>query len=93
MTINNEDLHSVPHNKGGTTVNASPFNGVKFDLGIILILAVFVLIIVSAAEPNFLAQFLYLAAYGIASMAWLVVKIRKVNYSLEHAAKDFNGKI
>ncbi len=93
MTVNNKESHSVPHNKQGTSVNASPYNHVKFDLGIILILAVFVLVVVSAAEPRFFGQILYLAGFGLVSMVWLVVKIRRVTRSLEIDATGSNGEI
>jgi len=93
MTINSEKSHSVPHNKRGTSVNASPYNPVKFDLGIILILALFVLVVVSAAEPRFFGQILYLAGFGIVSMVWLVVKIRRITRSLEIDSTGSNGEI
>ena len=67
---------SAPSEPGkGTGVAASPLNGVKLDLGIILMLAVVLL----------LTSFLFnwpgswgLAGFSLVSMFWLVWRTRKV---------------
>lgn len=59
-------------------IYASPFNGVKLELG----LAIFIGIIVwSAADiitPLFDIQLMILAAYGIIAAIWLVIRTRRV---------------
>ncbi|NOX42314.1 MAG: hypothetical protein GXP19_01055 [Gammaproteobacteria bacterium] len=59
-------------------VAASPLNGVKFDLAIILVISVLLLVTVDKLLTNFFGQFLFLAGYGVVAMIWLVTKARRV---------------
>ena len=57
---------------------ASPFNAVKFDLAVILIVAVLLFLMHGTLVANPLGQLLLLGGYGIAAMVWLMLKTRRV---------------
>jgi hypothetical protein len=60
------------------TVSASPLNAVKLDLAIIMVMAVIVAILVVYLVDSHTQQFVWLGAYGLLSMTWLIIKSRKV---------------
>ena len=70
--------HSLPQHRRGFGVAASPFNGVKFDLAIILIVAVFLLLIHDKLVADSFVQLLMLSGYGMAAMAWLIFRTQGV---------------
>ena len=70
--------HSLPQRRGGFGVAASPFNAVKFDLAVILIVGVLLLLVHGAVVANFFGQLLLLGGYGIVAMVWLMVKTQRV---------------
>jgi ABC-type bacteriocin/lantibiotic exporter with double-glycine peptidase domain len=59
-------------------VSASPFNGVKLDLAIILIIGVVFFMIVPQLIQSFAMQLLVLSLYGLVAMIWLIHKTRKI---------------
>ena len=73
-----------PHTKT-FTVAPSPFNSIKFELGVILLVGLLLLahgrVIGSAG-----LQLLLLAAYGIIGMAWLIVRTRRILLRQQTAA-------
>ena len=66
---------SVPVKRKGVTVQASPFNGVKLELAVILLLAIIVWILVDKLVVEGLAQLWWLGGFGLASMLWLFLRI------------------
>ena len=76
MSDSNRD--SVPQNKKGFTITASPLNPVKFELGIILFIGFFLLISVQGFVQSPIAQLGVLAGYGVISMVWLIYRTRKI---------------
>ncbi|ALP52784.1 hypothetical protein Tel_06230 [Candidatus Tenderia electrophaga] len=62
----------------GFTVPASPFNAVKLDLALIIIIAVVLWLIHDRLIANQLGQFLLLSGYGLAAMGWIVFRTRRV---------------
>ncbi len=60
------------------TVKASPFNAIKLDLALILIVGIVVLVAHDRLVEHQLGQLLIVVGYGIAAMLWIVVKTRRV---------------
>lgn len=82
---------SVAQTNGGFTVAPSPFNPVKLDLGIILLIGVVVFLLHGRITDNTLMQFVILLGYGLLSAVWLVVRVRKISRNLEQV-KDGQEK-
>lgn len=74
---------SVSRQRAGFTVSASPLNGVKLELGIILFVALVLLPVVERISPRLSVQLLILSCYGVAAMLWLLLRTRRVVQSLE----------
>ncbi len=72
---------SLPRQRRSFTVAASPFNGVKFDLAMIVIVGVVIWLIHDRLIDNGLGQTLFLAGYGLSAMTWLVAKTRCIERS------------
>ncbi len=72
----------------GFTVAASPFNVVKVDLAIILFVGVVLLVIHESLSSDPVTQLGLLALYGVGSMLFLTMKVRKVARSLEQNQRD-----
>ena len=74
--------HSVPRNDArgdsGFSVNASPFNPVKLELGFILLFGFFLLLIIHRITDDGTAQLAILGLYGLVGMARLIYRTRKV---------------
>ncbi len=69
------------------TVAPSPFNTVKFDLGIILIIGCLLLLAHGRITSSPLLQFLLLLGYGIMSMAWIVFRTRRIRVQVQSARR------
>lgn len=69
-------------------VDPSPFNEVKLELGIILTIGVFLLLIQGRFVDSVVLQFLLLSSYGFLGMGWIILRVRRVlqkmNYEREH---------
>jgi len=74
---------SVSQNKSGITVTASPFNSVKFDLGLFIIVGVVFWLIHDRLIEGNGWQLLSLCAYGLSAMVWLVVKTNTIRIRAE----------
>ena len=75
MTKQEKRRHSV-HPKGkGFTVSASPMNSVKFELGVILMVALLFWLVVERLTDDAL---LFLLLYGLVAMVWIVFRSRQV---------------
>lgn len=77
MTDQNGE-RSLPRSRKGFTVAASPFNAVKFDLAIILVLSVVVFFLHARVTESPVAQIMFLLGFGLMSMCWLLVRTKKV---------------
>ena len=64
--------------KKGFGVAASPFNGVKIELGIVLILGIVLWLAADSITASITAQLLLLVAYGLMGAFWLVYRTRRV---------------
>lgn len=73
-----ERPRSVPGKKREFAVAASPFNLIKLELGIILLLGVLWVLAVGLFVGSALLQLILLALYGVGAMAWLIVRTRQV---------------
>lgn len=75
--------HSVSQNKLGITVAPSPFNAVKFDLGLFIIIGFVFWLIHDKLIEGSGWQLLSLGVYGLGAMIWLVVKTNKIRSECE----------
>ncbi|MCK4586005.1 MAG: hypothetical protein KAU29_01600 [Gammaproteobacteria bacterium] len=64
--------------KKGFGVAASPFNGVKIELGIVLILGFVLWLATDFITASITAQLLLLVSYGLIGAFWLVIRTRRV---------------
>lgn len=64
--------------KKGFGVAASPFNGVKLELGIILCAGLLLWLAADSITADLEVQLLMLGGFGVAGMLWLIVRIRGV---------------
>jgi len=69
---------SIPEKKTGFTVEASPLNPVKLELGAILIIAVVLLLIIDYLVVSKTSQLLILASYGLGAMTWIIVRVKSI---------------
>ena len=76
-------MNSVIHkpaeiNARGPTVSASPFNGVKLELGIALVLGALLWLGADSITASTEAQLLIFLGFGLLSTLWLVTRTRAV---------------
>ena len=71
------------------TVAPSPFNSIKFELGIILLVGLLLLLAHGRLIGSPRLQFLLLAAYGIIGMAWLIVRTRRILLRQQTVGRQF----
>ncbi len=83
---------SLPRQRRSFTVAASPFNGVKFDLALIVVVGVVVWLVHDRLIDNGLGQTLFLAGYGVSAMIWLMVKTRRIEQAQRAKADSFHGQ-
>ena len=74
---------SIPENKAGFTVAASPLNPVKLELGIILVVGFFLLFFVTNMFESQFTQFTILGAFGVLSMLWIIFRVRNLLTEIE----------
>ena len=89
---NDKNAGSLLSAKRGVTVYASPFNTIKLELGIILLLGVIAWILVDMLVANPVSQLLYLGGFGLASMSWIVLRIKILKRKLVERGQDGLGK-
>ena len=75
-------MPAVSHHVKTFTVAPSPFNTVKFELGVILILGILLVLVHSRITSSTKLQFLLLSAYGILGMVWIVIRTRRIMMKL-----------
>lgn len=64
--------------RGSLSVAASPLNGVKFELGVILLVGLLLVPVIGRVLADPLWQFVALIGYGFAGALWLVIRARRV---------------
>jgi len=70
------------------TVQASPFNAIKLDLALILIVGFVVLVVHERLVEDQFGQLLIVAGYGLAAMLWIVMRTRRVLKNLDKAVSS-----
>jgi hypothetical protein len=73
---------TLPSRAKTFTVAPSPFNTVKFELGVILILGTLLVLVHGRITSSPRLQFLLLSAYGILGMVWIVLRTRRIMMKL-----------
>lgn len=64
------------------TLAASPFNTVKFELGVILVLGFLLLLTHTRFTSSVMLQLLLLSTYGFGGMLWIIFRTYKVKRSI-----------
>lgn len=83
---------SVPQKRRGFTVAASPFNGIKLDLALILILGVVAFLVQERVfSDNSAGGLALLIAYGLWSAIWIVFRVNRVRARLARRGPDGGG--
>ena len=62
----------------GFGVSASPFNGVKLELGVSLLLATLLWLAADSITSSTVEQLLMFLGFGLISASWLIFRIRTV---------------
>ncbi|MBI3771616.1 MAG: hypothetical protein HY272_02785 [Gammaproteobacteria bacterium] len=88
---NRKQPASLSRRGRGFTVTASPFNGVKLDLAIVMVIGGLVWLIHDRLVSAPLGQLVLLASYGLGAMCWIIYKTRRVMRSLPVAGRQDNG--
>lgn len=73
-----EKPRSVPGKPKNFAVPASPFNLIKLELGIILVVGLLWVLIVGVVVNSPALQFVLFVVYGFGAMAWLVTRTSRV---------------
>lgn len=83
---------SVPQKRRGFTVAASPFNGVKLDLALILLLGVVVFLLQERVfDGTSAAGLAALLIYGLCAAIWIIWRVNRVRRRLA-AVQGGEGK-
>ena len=77
----------IPENKTGFTVEASPFNQIKLELGAILIIGVALLLIIDFIVPSKASQLGVLGFFGLTAMGWIIIRVKKTMKNLNNQAE------
>ncbi len=78
-----EPGQSITRKRRGITVAPSPFNKVKFELGVVLVILPLVWLVVGRLIADPLLQFVMLFGLGSAAAVWLVWRTRSTLRKLE----------
>ena len=60
------------------TVAPSPFNRIKFELGVILLIGLLLLLVTGRVVGSVKLQLALLAAYGLVGTAWLLIRTYRI---------------
>ena len=74
----NKPAHNNDTRITGTRVAASPFNAVKLELILIIIIGITLGLVVNHSIEQDAIQFIVLAAYGLLASAWIVLRVRSL---------------
>lgn len=64
--------------KTGFGVAASPFNGIKIELGIVILIGFVLWLAADSITGSLATQLLLLVSYGLISAFWLIFRTRRV---------------
>jgi hypothetical protein len=78
-----DNQNTQPAHRSGFGVPASPFNGVKLELGVALVVGVVLWLAADSITDDLGGQLLLLTGYGLLSMFWLVARTRRVLSRIE----------
>lgn len=67
----------IPEKNVGFTVQASPLNQIKLELGAILIMGVALLLIIDFIVETKASQMGVLAMFGLTAMGWIIIRVKK----------------
>lgn len=71
------------------SVQPSPFNPIKFELGVILVLAVLTWLLVHSITDDPLSQVFCLVIFSLAASSWVVIRVRLLSQKMRnHGASD-----
>jgi len=70
--------HAAAKKQTGFGVAPSPFNGVKLELGLLLVAGVVIWLAAESIIASVDGQLLLLAGYGVAAALWLTFRTRRV---------------
>lgn len=59
-------------------VSASPFNGVKLELALILIVGVILWLVFEQLFPHRIEAFLMLIGYSLLAAGWIILRVRNI---------------
>jgi len=65
------------------SVPASPFNGIKLDIGIFACIGIILLIVLESTAVSPLTELLWLAGFGLFVLGWVYVRARRVYARLQ----------
>lgn len=80
--------NSITRKRRGITVAPSPFNKVKFELGIILLLLPLAWLVVERLVGETIVEFMLLFAMACLAAAWLIWRTRSVLRQMERERED-----
>ncbi len=75
---NSNEEQSLSRAQKGFTVAASPLNGVKVDLAVVIVVGVVLLFTHTLLSESSLVQLSILFGYGVLAMLWIVLKTRRL---------------
>ncbi len=73
----------TPLSKKGFGVAASPFNGIKIELGIAISIGFVLWLAADSITASIATQLLLLVGYGLFSAGWLVYRTRRIVQQIE----------
>jgi hypothetical protein len=73
----------TPSGKKGFGVAASPFNGIKIELGIAISIGFVLWLAADSITASIATQLLLLVGYGLLSAGWLVYRTRRIVQQIE----------
>ncbi|MBL4851776.1 MAG: hypothetical protein JKY90_05795 [Gammaproteobacteria bacterium] len=68
--------HFAP--RGHVAVSASPFNGVKLELALILVIGLILWLILERLFPHRIEAFIMLVGYSLLAAGWIILRVRNV---------------
>ena len=78
MIVNTPNSQNPNRAKKHFAVAASPFNGVKFELALIIVIAVVLWFVLERLFPHRIEAFLLLGAYSLLAAGWIIMRVRHV---------------
>ncbi len=68
--------HFVP--QGHFAVSASPFNGVKLELSLVLVIGLILWLALERLFPHRVEAFFMLVGYSLLAAGWIILRVRKI---------------